>query len=60
MSKTPELTSEELRRSVSETLKRVAYAKEEFVITLYRKPVAKIVPIEEDEVRAPAARKKSP
>jgi prevent-host-death family protein len=41
------LSSEELRRSVSETLKRVAYTGEEFVVTLYGKPVAKIVPIEE-------------
>lgn len=57
MAKVPQLSSEELRRSVSETLKRVAYTRTEFVITLYGKPVAKIVPLEEEE---PDARLKRP
>lgn len=52
MAKPTELSSEELRRSVSETLKRVAYQGQEFIVTLYGKPVAKIVPLPEgDEKR---------
>lgn len=53
MAKPVELSSEELRRSVSETLKRVAYAGDVFVVTLYGKPVAKIVPLSDDEAEKP-------
>ena len=52
MAKPIELSSEELRRSVSETLKRVAYSGNEFIVTLYGKPVARIVPIEDEKKKA--------
>lgn len=49
MAKPVELSSEELRRSVSETLKRVAYTGQEFIVTLYGKPVARVVPLTDGE-----------
>jgi prevent-host-death family protein len=49
VAKAAQLSSEQLRRSVSETLKRVAYGKESFIITLHGKPAAKIVPLDDEE-----------
>ena len=62
MAKPIELSSEQLRRSVSETIKRVAYTQQTYVITLYGKPVAQIVPLsdEKDEPKAKAKRRAAP
>lgn len=49
MAKPSELTSEQLRRSVSETLKRVGYGRESIVVTLHGKAVAMIVPMPGDD-----------
>lgn len=49
MAKPTEVTSEQLRRNVGDTIKRVAYAGETFVVTFHGKPVARIVPLDEDE-----------
>lgn len=49
VAKPTEITSEQLRRGVGETLKRVAYAGESFVVTFHGKPVARIVPLTDDE-----------
>lgn len=49
MTKPTEITSEQLRRNVSDTFKRVAYSGEHFVITIHGKPVARIVPMESED-----------
>lgn len=49
VAKPSELTSEQLRRSVSETLKRVGYGRESIVVTLHGKAVAMIVPMPGDD-----------
>lgn len=53
VAKPSEITSEQLRRSISDTMKRVAYAGEQFVVTIHGKPVAKIVPIDPDDDEKP-------
>jgi prevent-host-death family protein len=59
VAKPTEITSEHLRRSVSTTMKRVAYSGESFVVTFHGKPVARIVPLDADDKtkKAPAKTK---
>lgn len=49
VAKPTEISSEELRRNVGDTLKRVGYAGEQFIVTIHGKPVAKIVPLSDDD-----------
>ena len=51
--KPTEITSEKLRRSISDTLKRVGYGGESFIVTTHGRPVAKIVPVEETKDAEP-------